>query len=640
MKRKIRFCLAIATIPPAPAVAQDDPSQGQCQGDDCIVIADTVRDTYITVVASGTDQTIVSTGQSISVVGGEEIAAVQGADMVRVLERLPGVTASRNGGLGSFTGVRVRGAEAEQLLVTVDGVRMADPGSPGAGFDFGMLLPYGVGKIELLRGSNSTVWGSQAMGGVLAVTSAERDGVEGSAEYGAHDTVAGSLVAGTGWSGGSATLDAALVDTDGFSAAAAGTEPDGFRQWQVGGRAWQAVTGWLSLDAAGRFAEGRLDIDGFPPPDFTFADTPEYQKTRQASGRAGARLYWQDLTIDGSYSLAHTRREQFDPALGSEPGYTTEGRSELAQARGNWGVTDAVAMRFGGEREWTRFESTFDSPKRAATTAAYAQLGYDDERLSANAGVRLDDHSDFGSEWSFGADARLRLGEGWSAHASYGEGFKAPSLFQLFSDYGNDALQPERSRSFDLGIGIGDRNASPYVDVTLFRRDTRDLIGFVGCFGQTAGICEDRPFGTYDNIGKARAQGVEVEGGVRPLEDLGLSAAYAYVEATDRTPGSATEGNDLARRPRHALTISGEWQAVDAVTLAADVRVVSKSFDDAANAVEMDGYEVLTLRANWDVDEHVALFGRVENVWDEHYETAAGYATEGRAAHVGARARF
>ena len=131
---------------------------------------------------------------------------------------------------------------------------------------------------------------------------------------------------------------------------------------------------------------------------------------------------------------------------------------------------------------------------------------------------------------------------------------------------------------------------------------------------------------------------VEVQAGDRVVRVS--SPDRVIYEATDRTPGSTTEGNDLARRPRHALTISGEWQAIDAVTLAADVRVVSKSFDDAANAVEMDGYEVLTLRANWDVDEHVALFGRVENVWDEHYETAAGYATEGRAARVGARARF
>lgn len=631
---KYLFSIPVVLAWPAAALAQAADDGGE------IVTGDLPRATYITVVASGSDEAIDRTGQSVGIFGAEEIAAVQGPDIARLLERAPGVTASRNGGLGGFTGVRVRGAEAEQLLVTVDGARMADPGSPGAGFDFGNLLPYGIGKIELLRGSNSTIWGSQAMGGVLAVTSAERDGVEASAEYGAHDTVAGSLVAGTAWTDGSASLAAALVDTQGFSAAAAGSEPDGFRQWQVGGRASHTVSDWLALDAAGRFAEGRLDIDGFPPPDFTLADTPEYQRARQASGRLGARAYWRDLSLDGGYSLARTRREQFDPAQGAEPSYTTEGRNERAELRGTWDV-DEVALRFGGEREWTRFESTFDAPKRAATTAAYAQIGYSDMRFAANAGLRRDDHSDFGGEWSFGADARLRLVDGWNVHASYGEGFKAPSLFQLFSDFGNQALQPERSRSFDFGVGLGDRNGyGAHFDVTLFRRDTRGLIGFVSCFGQTTGICEDRPFGTYDNIGRARAQGVEVEGGFRPMEELGLSAAYGYVEAEDRTAGSASEGNDLARRPRHALTGTVEWLPVRALTLAADLRVVSKSFDDAANAVGIDGYAVLTLRANWEVSEAIALFGRVENAWDERYETAAGYATEGRAAHVGARARW
>src|SRR5690606_5846776 len=137
---------------------------------------------------------------------------------------------------------------------------------------------------------------------------------------------------------------------------------------------------------------------------------------------------------------------------------------------------------------------------------------------------------------------------------------------------------------------------------------------------------------TYANIGRARAQGVEVEGGVRPLPAVGLSAAYAYVEAEDRTEASATFGRDLARRARHALTLTGDWQPTPALALAADLRVVSDSFDDAANAVRMDGYQVLTLRAGWDVSEAVALFGRIENASDEDYETAAGYATPGRGA--------
>ena len=297
-------------------------------------------------------------------------------------------------------------------------------------------------------------------------------------------------------------------------------------QPRTGGRAVQSVSGWLALEVSGRLADGRLEIDGFPAPDFTLADTPEYQRTRQVSGRAGGRFSWSALRLNAAYSFADTERRQFDSTLGSDPTYETDGTSERAELRGEWDIARPVALRFGGEREWTRFDSTFDARQQATVTGVYAQLGYAGETFAGHAGIRRDDHSRFGGEWSAGADARLQLSEEWSLHASYGEGFKAPSLFQLFSDFGNAALQPERSRSFDLGVGTWDRNVhGAFFDFTLFRRDTRGLIGFVSCFGLAEGICSGRPFGTYDNIGKARAQGAELEGGFRLSDQLTVQAA-------------------------------------------------------------------------------------------------------------------
>lgn len=637
MRYKLLVLLSSIALP-MPALAQDAGEPDL----ETISTGETIRDTAITVVASGAREMLGATGQQVSVIGEDEIERVQGPDIVRVLERVPGVTLSRNGGPGSFTGVRVRGAEAEQLLVLVDGVRLADPASPGAGFDFGTLLPYGIGKIELLRGSNSTIWGSQALGGVLSVTTGQRAGLGGTAEYGSHDSLSAALSASTPASGRTqAGFDAAYVDRGGISAAEAGTEPDGFRQWQIGGRASQAIADWLTLEASGRWADGRLEIDGFPAPDFTLADTPEYQRTRQASGRAAARLFLDDVSLVAAYSAADTERRQFDPKLGPDPTFMTDGSSERAELRGEWDGRGPLSLRFGGEREWTRFESSSDGPQRAAIGGVYAQLGYSSEALSAHAGLRRDDHSRFGGEWSLGADARWRVSRGWSLHASYGEGFKAPSLFQLFSDFGNAALQPERSRSFDLGLGSGDRNGgTAFFDLTLFRRDTRGLIGFVSCFGVSDGICTNRPFGTYDNIGRARAQGVEVEGGLRIGEQVTASAAYSYLEVKDRTRGAATEGNALARRPRHALSTSLDWQPAGPLRLGADLRVVSHSYDDAANLVRLDGYATLALRAEWDASDKVTFFGRVENLWGEDYQTAAGYATQGRALYFGARARW
>ena len=616
----------------APLAAQDvpDPALEEDSANyEPIILTHRIRDTYITVVASGMDDRITTTGQPISIIGQDEIGQVQGADITRILQRAPGVTISRNGGVGGFTGVRVRGAEAEQLLVVIDGVRVADPASPGGGFDFGNLLPAGIRKVELLRGSNSVIWGSQAIGGVLAVTSSDMYGAQGSLEYGARDTVFAQATGGISEEFGSLTLNGGFYRSDGFSAAEGGAEPDGFRQWQVGGRGAVYLSDSINLFAAARYADGHLDIDGFPAPAYVFADTAEFQDTRSGSGVVGASYQTRALDLTATYSLSDTERDSFDPVSGNDPTYSTNGHSERAELRGRLGVTDAVSLRFGGEREWSRFSSTFDSEQRAAISGVYGQWGYEAGGLSVNAGARLDDHSRFGSAVTFGADVSYDLSDGWRLRGSVGEGFKAPTLFQLFSDFGNQALAPERSTSADLGVTYGDRNLDTYFAASIFRRDSENLISFVSL--------NVSPFGIYQNTGLARAQGFEVEGGYGLSDTLSAKLAYSFVDTEDRSAGSANQGNELARRPRHAATLSGDWTP-GKLRLGGDLRLVSRSFDNAANSVRLGGYAVLDLRASWQVSDAFELFGRAENVWDEQYQTAAGYGTAGRGVFVGVRA--
>ncbi|MGH6787220.1 MAG: TonB-dependent receptor plug domain-containing protein [Novosphingobium sp.] len=626
-------------------MGQDSPAS-EVEEDCCHpLFVPTIPEVGIVVVATGARQPLAQTGQSISVADDREIASVQGPDLTRTLARLPGVTLSRNGGVGSFTGLRIRGADAEQLLVLVDGVRVADPAAPGGGFDFGNLLAGNIDKLELLRGSNSVAWGSQAIGGVLAVTTAALDGVKASAEYGGNETLFATAAAGIVGQRTSASLSAGFHRSDGFSAAAAGVEPDGFRHWQLGGKA-RTRLGAVTLSAAARFAEGRLEIDGFPPPTYAFADTAEYQDTRQWSGRIGADYAGENLDLAAGFALADTRRELFDPAFGSASSYTTYGRSERADLSGEWWLPKDLRLTFGVDREWSRFSTSFDAEKRAVQTSGHALLGLHRDDFSLSGGVRYDHHDRFGDAWTLGANGSAGLFGDWRLRASYGEGFKTPTLFQLLSDYGNAGLIPERSRSFDVGIEQGDRNDAAHFALTLFRRDSRDLIDFVSCFASTSAICAERPFGTYDNVGRARAEGFEVEGDMRPADGLQFRAAYSYVKAVNRA-----NGKDLARRPRHALSLSGDWNLdpgrVFATTLGADVRLVGDSFDNGANTVRLDGHAVVTLRASrplllLDVSAQrtLDLFARIENVGDGHTPSAAGYGVSGRAAYAGLRARF
>ena len=629
---KYLFLLGCSMVVAGPVMAKP------AQDNDAILLlpAGRVSGTEITVIASGTRERIDQTGQSISIVGADEIAKVQGPDLTRVLERLPGVTYNRNGGQGNFTGLHVRGSDAEQVLVLIDGVRMADVAAPGGGYDLGNLLTGGIGKIELLRGSNSVVWGSQAIGGVLAVTSRELNGAEGSVEYGSHNSFDASAVGGLSGDRYAVTLNTGYVRTDGISTAASGKEPDGFRQWRIGGRGRVELAEGLSATLAARYADARLEQDGFPPPTFSFADTPEYSTTREVSGRAGLAYASGSLKLDGGYAISDIRRAYFDTPTNTAPNFATKGHNERLDLTGHADLPAGFNLTFGGDSEWSRYSTSFDAEKKARLASGHALLGYSGGRLNLAAGLRIDDHSRFGSQWTFGANGSFTVADNWRIRASYGEGFKAPTLFQLFSDFGNSALVPEHSRSYDIGLEKGDRNGPLHVALTLFRRDSRDLIDFVSCFGVSGGICAGRPFGTYNNVARARAEGIEAELGGAITERLSVSATYSYIKATN----SAT-GKDLARRPRHALTVSADWTTpLHDLSLGADLRVVSHSFDDAGNFTRLPGYALVTLRASLPVSERIELFGRIENLGDESYQTTAGYGTLGRSAYVGARARF
>ncbi len=608
----------------APALAEDDATNQE-----------------ITVVATGSDLPVDQAGQPVTVISADDLEKLQGADITRVLVRVPGLTLSRNGGQGAFTGVRLRGSESEQVLVLVDGVRVEDVSAPSGGFDFGTLSTGGIERIDVLRGSNSVVWGSAAIGGVIAVQSRELNGVDAVAEAGSGNSYTADATGGIANDRYALSLNGGYGTSDGLSSAAAiGTERDGFRLWRVGGKGRFEVVPGLSLVAAARYADTKTDIDGFPPPTFfVFDDTPEFQITRQFSGRAGLRYEGGGLTINTGYSLAETKRDYYDPTFGTAPSFGYRAHSERADLTGRVQLPAKLALDFGGDSEWTRYSGTFDAEQRARLSSVHGLLGWYGERLTVAAGLRYDDHSRFGSATTFGANGSLRLSSNLRLRASYGEGFKAPTLFQLLSDFGNAGLVPERARSYDAGI---EWNKGPVrAGLTYYRRDSRNLIGFVSCFGVTTGICTNRPSGTYDNIGKARAEGIEAEVELKPTEAFRVGLVYTYTKARNLTAGSANFGKDLARRPRSSLTASVDWTSpLHGLMLGADMHFQSQSFDDAGNFTRIESGTTAAVRASLPVTSQIEVFGRVENLFDSQVPTVAGYGVPGRAVYGGLRVRY
>ncbi|MFM9935112.1 MAG: TonB-dependent receptor, partial [Novosphingobium sp.] len=368
--------LYLAAVAPCALATCAVATPALAQGAESVLISDTIRPETITVVATGSPRRIDQTGQPITVLTAADLDRLQGPDITRVLEQVPGLTLSRTGGPGAFTSVRLRGADSEQVLVLIDGVRVEDVAAPGAGFDFGTLTSGGIERIDVLRGSNSVTWGSAALGGVIAITSKDLNGLEASAEGGSRGSFAGDAAAGLAKDKFALSLTGGYTTTDGVSAAASGTERDGARQWRLGGKARLDLLPGLSLVAAARYADTRTEIDGYPAPSYTFADTPEYQTTRQASGRVGLRYQGDWLTLNTGFALADTKRDYYDPTFGTAPSYGYRGRSERGDLTGRAQLPSNFALDFGADSEWTRYSGTFDALQRARQTSGHVLLGW------------------------------------------------------------------------------------------------------------------------------------------------------------------------------------------------------------------------------------------------------------------------
>lgn len=604
----------------------------------------------IIVSANRTQQSTSEVAQSVTVITLDDIATRQSAGVADLLRSVPGITVTSNGGLGTTTSVNIRGAESDQTVALIDGVKLNDPSTPGGGFNFGNLLTGNIERIEVVRGSQSVLWGSQAIGGVVNIVTrapTEKLALNLAGEFGWRDTarVVGNLSGKFGPV--SANVGAGYLRTDGFSTfneTRGGTERDGYRNFGANAKFNIALSDAVSVDLRGWYSDGKVGIDGFPPPNYTFGDTPEFARTRELIGYAGlnAALFDGRFRNRIAYTLTDTRRRNVDLTGGTEfETFNAKGRNERFEYQGNFDITDAVNAIFGAETEKASFRtSSYGSPFATADArinSFYGQLSAKPlTGLTLSAGLRHDDHDTFGGNTTFSANAVFTPNEGDTVlRASFGEGFKTPSLYQLFSDYGNTTLKPESSRSWDAGITQKLLDGKIEVGATWFHRDTLGLINFISCTLPLTGICTNRPYGTYNNVAKARAQGLEFTLALKPVEALRVQANYGYVDAIN-----AVTGLDLTRRPRHSVNVSVDYDWSFGLKTGATITHVGPSFDNASNTRKLDGYVLVDLRAAFPVTENIELYGRIENLFNEQYETSFRYGTPRRAAHAGVRLAF
>ena len=631
----VAFGLFMLVVSSTVSAREVDPCKGNPDG--CIVVADKVTSDAnrpdIVVTATGARQQIGETGQAVTVLTRDAIERRQLPVLSDLLATTPGVTVSRNGGIGQPTAVRIRGAEGEQTLVLIDGVRVNDPSSPGGAFDFGNLLVGKIDRVEVLRGPNSVPWGSQALGGVVNITTARPGpglGAELHGEYGYKN--AGQVVARVSDSFGpvAASLGGGYFTDDGVSAFKFGTERDGYRQYAGSGRVEVTLSPDVSIDLRGNYADSKVAFDGFPPPNFTFADTSGYGTTKQAFGYAGLNATLGALHNRLAFTLSDTRRRSYTTTTAAAALFN--GRTERYEYQGDASLADTISAVFGAEHEDSRFDDGKTNQSTGVTSGYLQAIVTPFERLTLTGGARIDDHRTYGTKTTFSGNAALRIGSATVLRASYGEGFKAPTLFQLFSVYGNTALQPETAQSFDGGIEQALVGGALRFGATYFHRDTVNQIDF--SFAPRVG----RPFGFYDNIARTRAEGVEAFIELRPTPELTFAANYTYTDAKNRATDVV-----LLRRPEHSVNASIDWTPRRWLRFGASVQTVSDSRDNDFRTfapASLDGYTLVGVRASVPLGDRFELYGRVENLTDASYETVSGYGTYGRNGHIGVRVRL
>ncbi len=610
----------------------------------------------VTALRTPVDETQVSS--SVTVLDSQALDRAQPLALSDVLDRTPSISLARTGGYGQVTSLRIRGADPAETVMVIDGMRLTDPTAIAGGFDFTHLFADDVARVEVLRGPQSILWGSNALGGIVNVTTVAPTAklqADLSVEAGSHQTVD----AHAGLGGTSALADwrisGTVFATEGIPTLIGGTVPNGYTRQAASGMVRFHLAPEVTLDLRGYWTGSRTGFsDTFSLPAGIYSD--DYALNKQWSAYAGLNfaLFGGRLRNRISVQRDQTDNEDLYPLQTPALSFVGHGRTTRYEYQGVLAAARGVDLVFGAEREeqHMRVGSPYDAiqpyelfARTAAINSIYAEARITPATgLTLNGGVRHDHHSQFGGNTVFSAGAVYTPDHGITLlRASYDEGFKAPSLYQLYSDYGSATLRPERAHGWEAGAERSLFGQALRLGAVWWQRRSANLIGFAYCPYPTPPsappACFINGFGYYANVAAASGRGLELTAKAR-AGHVFADGNYTIVVNEDRTPGAATYGVQLPRVPRHLLNATLGYDLPAGVTASAALRWVGASFDNAASPLVLPGYAVVDLRAEWKTGGGLTLFGRVENIADRHYQTVAGYNSLGRTAMFGLRGHF
>ncbi|MDD5465126.1 MAG: TonB-dependent receptor [Candidatus Omnitrophica bacterium] len=593
----------------------------------------------IIVTATRTEASQYSTGSSATVITAEEVGQTGKDEFSDLLRDVPGVTVSQSGSIGGLTNVYLRGSKPGHTLVMVDGVELNDPMSTDRSFDFSNLTMDNIERIEVIRGPQSALYGSDAMAGVINIITKKGRGkpeFSSSFEGGAHNTFRENLTSSGNIDKFNYSLSVSRLDSGGISAAAGGSEKDPYHNNAISSRIGYKVFDNSELSLVARYTNSKTSIDNG-----AYDDDPNdtlWSKdlaTRLAFDQA--INYWWNHCLSFSYNDVRRKgRNDKDPSHPDD--YSSDwykGNIKKVEWQHNISPAKWNTLTAGFEYERESGSSYYESDssfgpflskqdrKSVDNKGYYFQDQFKFwEKLFITPGLRIDDHELFGAETTYKISAAYLIPQtGTRLKGNWGTGFKAPSLYQLYSSYGDTSLKPDKSRSYDFGFEQSFFKDKLSFDLAYFHNDFRNLVDY------------DYNTNKYKNIGRASTKGFEVGAKFSPVENLTIGGNFTYTDTQDKETGL-----ELLRRPKRQFNFDLNWGFLPNANLNLGLNHVGSRKDYVY--ITDKSYTIVRLASSYNVTKNFQIFGRIENLFDKEYQEVNGYATLGRSFYGGIKGKF
>ncbi|MHA1536431.1 MAG: TonB-dependent receptor plug domain-containing protein [Alphaproteobacteria bacterium] len=585
-------------------------------------------------------------GSSVTVIGREEIERRQVRSMVELLRSIRGLHVTQSGGRGKQASIFSRGTNSNHTLFLINGIRVSDPSTPSGTFQLEHLNLEDIERIEVVRGPQSVLYGSEAIGAVInIITRKGGKGIvaTGTAEGGSFSTVEAKMVLDGTYQWLDFNFGYSRFDSKGISILPKrlnGFEKDGTWNSNFSGRLGVRAAKWLDLDFYGKLVRSKSEIDPFVD------DLNAISKTRQNFGRGSAKFKLFEARLISTISFSYTGhdRTSINPPDPNNPATNTISSFLSDKKRigfqSDFKVLAENTVTLGGNIEWERAKSGgsafFAFSKTQVNKAIFMQDQFAiSDRLFGTVGLRVDQVGSFRTAvtWRV-APAYVIKETGTTIKGSYGTGFKAPTLQQRFgfnpgfpgfgfpAFNGNPALKPETSRGWDFGFEQKLFKDKLTFGVTYFRNDIRNL------------IVANAAFTTNINVGRARTHGIETFVKAEILKNLDLNLNYTYLRAEDRVTGA-----ELVRRPRHSFNAELAWKPVKKASISLAVHVIGRRTDFQAIApfgrVKLPHETTVKVAGSYKINKYLTVFARLENLFDSKFEEPNGFQNPGFAVFGG-----